>query len=178
MGDVHYPLCRRSTPSGVETLAFVAHTSFLINKFAALPSHHVPWVTWVCLVLAMAVTKPRIRPLLAGPLPLLAASVLVGTDLASSRATSDAEEQTRLVAVHLLRVVAKTAIATAGRRGESTDDLVAAVIRAGAAAWITPAVLVEDSPGHGSTADRFPRLPRLPSGRRTAVPRPTERNCC
>ena len=34
----------------------IAHPSFIINKFAALPSFHVGWVTLACVVIAMSIT--------------------------------------------------------------------------------------------------------------------------
>jgi len=55
----------------------IAHPSFIINKFAALPSFHVGWVTLACVVMAMAITYRPARMLLALPPTLMATAVVV-----------------------------------------------------------------------------------------------------
>ena len=55
----------------------IAHPSFIINKFAALPSFHVGWVTLACVVIAMSITYRPARVLLALPPMLMATAVVV-----------------------------------------------------------------------------------------------------
>ena len=55
----------------------IAHPSFIINKFAALPSFHVGWVTLACVVIAMSITHRPARALLALPPMLMAIAVVV-----------------------------------------------------------------------------------------------------
>lgn len=56
---------------------FIAHPSFLINEFAALPSFHLGWVTLASVVLALATSQIWLRWLLAVPPVLMAISVVV-----------------------------------------------------------------------------------------------------
>ncbi len=56
---------------------FIAHPSFILNRFAALPSFHVGWVTLACVVLAMTTSHRPTRWLLALPPVLMATAVVV-----------------------------------------------------------------------------------------------------
>ena len=55
----------------------IAHPSLIINRFAALPSFHVGWVTLACVVIAMTITHRPARLLLALPPTLMATAVVV-----------------------------------------------------------------------------------------------------
>lgn len=65
------------TVSASQRSNFIAHPSFLINEFAALPSFHVGWVTLASVVLALATSHVWLRWALAIPPVLMAISVVV-----------------------------------------------------------------------------------------------------
>lgn len=55
----------------------IAHPSLIINRFAALPSFHVGWVTLACVMIAMTITHRPARVLLALPPTIMATAVVV-----------------------------------------------------------------------------------------------------
>lgn len=55
----------------------IAQPSFLINKYAALPSFHVGWVTLALVILGFSTSRRVIRLLLLAPAVLMAAAVIV-----------------------------------------------------------------------------------------------------
>ncbi len=57
--------------------SLIGHPSFLINKFAALPSFHVGWVALACTVLALGIRRRWVRSLMVGPPLLMTAAVVI-----------------------------------------------------------------------------------------------------
>ncbi len=55
----------------------IAHPSLILNRFAALPSFPVGWVTLACVVIAMTITHRPTRALLAVPPTLMTTAVAV-----------------------------------------------------------------------------------------------------
>lgn len=56
---------------------FIAHPSFLINKFAALPSFHIGWVTLAAAILMLATPSRWLRALTTLPPAVMAFAVIV-----------------------------------------------------------------------------------------------------
>jgi membrane-associated phospholipid phosphatase len=55
----------------------MAHPSFLINKFAALPSFNEGWVALAGAVLSLAATRPAVRILAMMPAAAMSVAVIV-----------------------------------------------------------------------------------------------------
>jgi len=65
------------TVEGAHRSHFIAHPSFLINEFAALPSFHVGWVALAGAVLALSATRPAVRILAMLPAAAMSVAVVV-----------------------------------------------------------------------------------------------------
>jgi hypothetical protein len=65
------------TVEGAQRSHFIAHPSFLINNFAALPSFHVGWVALAGAVLALSATRPAVRILAMLPTAAMSVAVVV-----------------------------------------------------------------------------------------------------
>jgi len=57
--------------------SLIGHPSFLVNKFAALPSFHVGWVALACTVLALGTRRRWVRPLMVAPPLVMTATVVI-----------------------------------------------------------------------------------------------------
>lgn len=81
--------------------SLIGHPSFLINKFAALPSFHVGWVALACTVLALGTRRRWVRPLMvAPPLVMTAAVVITGNHFVVDAVTGTAISLLALLVTH------------------------------------------------------------------------------
>ncbi|MDH4076589.1 MAG: phosphatase PAP2 family protein [Acidimicrobiia bacterium] len=81
--------------------SLIGHPSFLINKFAALPSFHVGWVALACTVLALGARRRWVRPLMvAPPLVMTAAVVITGNHFIVDAVTGTAISLLALLVTH------------------------------------------------------------------------------
>lgn len=68
----------------------------------------------------------------------LAVAALVERDLGPTTALAESDPDIRLIAVHLLRVLAKEALAVAERHGVARADIIAKVMADAIEVWETP----------------------------------------